>query len=324
MLLVKPHAGRRFEADQAIWGRRGPLAIDGDDRLRMRLMTNTGSSSLRVTPLGGPLGADIEGVDLSREIDAAALAAILEAWARHLVLRFRGQRLDEDKLMAFSARFGSLDRAPINTAATRLHANPFVLLVSNIVEDGRPIGSLGAYESQWHADMSYKPQPPAGSLLYAVEVPAEGGDTGFLNMQRAYETLPADLKAAIDGRVCTHDSSLNSAGELRAGHEEVTDPRRAPGAVHPLARAHPVTGRSVLYLGRRRNAYVHGLPLAESEALLDRLWAHAAAQEHAWYQRWRIGDLVLWDNFATVHRRDSFDAGSRRLMLRTQIGARAA
>jgi taurine dioxygenase len=287
-------------------------------------MTNAKSPALRVVPLGDPLGADIEGVDLSCAIDDEILAAILEAWAQHLVLRFRGQRLDEDGLMAFSARFGSLDRAPINTAATRPHANPFVLLVSNIVEDGRPIGSLGAYESQWHADMSYNPQPPAGSFLYAVEVPPSGGDTGFLNLYRAYETLPADLKAAIDGRVCTHDSSLNSAGERRAGADEVTDPRRAPGAVHPLVRAHPVTGRPVLYLGRRRNAYVHGLPLAESEALLDRLWAHAAAAEHAWYQRWRVGDLVLWDNFATVHRRDSFDPGSRRLMLRTQIGTRAA
>ena len=282
------------------------------------------TSILRVVPVEGPLGAYIEGVDLSRPLDDAAFTAILEAWARHLVLRFRGQRLDEDRLMAFSNRFGSLDRAPTNTAVTRPHANPFVLLVSNIIEDGRPIGSLGAYESQWHADMSYNPQPPVGSLLYAVEVPPDGGDTGFLNLHRAYETLPADLKSAIEGRVCTHDSSLNSAGELRAGAEAVTDPRQAPGAVHPLVRKHPVTGRSVLYLGRRRNAYIHGLPLAESEALLDALWAHAMGEENAWYQRWRVGDLVLWDNFATVHRRDSFDSGSRRLMLRTQIAARAA
>jgi taurine dioxygenase len=287
-------------------------------------MTRVESPALRVAPTGGPLGADIEGVDLSREIDEGVFAAILAAWAQHLVLRFRGQRLDEDRLMAFSSRFGSLDRAPVNTAATRLHANPFVLVVSNIVEDGRPIGSLGAYESQWHADMSYNPQPPVGSLLYAVEVPPSGGDTGFLNLERAYRTLPAELKAAVDGRVCTHDSSLNSAGERRAGAAAVTDPRQAPGAVHPLVRAHPVTGAPVLYLGRRRNAYVHGLPLAESEALLDRLWAHAMAPEHAWYQRWRVGDLVLWDNFATVHRRDSFDSASRRLMLRTQIAARTA
>jgi taurine dioxygenase len=287
-------------------------------------MASLETRTLRVVPTGGPLGADIEGVDLALEIDQGTLREILAAWARHLVLRFRGQRLDEDRLMAFSGRFGSLDRAPTNTAATRPHANPFVLLVSNIVEDGRPIGSLGAYESQWHADMSYNPQPPVGSLLYAVEVPPTGGDTGFLNLYRAYATLPADLKAAIDGRVCTHDSSLNSAGERRAGAADVTDPREAPGAVHPLVRRHPVTGKPVLYLGRRRNAYIHGLPLAESEALLDRLWAHAMAPENAWYQRWRVGDVVLWDNFATVHRRDSFDPDSRRLMLRTQIAARAA
>jgi taurine dioxygenase len=287
-------------------------------------MSAVTSPTLHVVPTDAALGADIEGVDLSRDIGADVFAQILAAWARHLVLRFRGQRLDEDLLLAFSRRFGTLDKAPINTAATREHRNPYVLIVSNVIEDGRPIGSLGAYESQWHADMSYNEQPPVGSLLYAVEVPPAGGDTGFINLNRAYETLPADLKAAIAHRVCTHDSSLNSAGERRAGYEEVTDPRSAPGAVHPLVRPHPVTGLPLLYLGRRRNAYVHGLSLQESDALLDRLWAHATAPENAWYQRWRVGDLVLWDNFATVHRRDSFDPGMRRLMLRTQIASRAA
>jgi taurine dioxygenase len=287
-------------------------------------MSAVTSPTLHVVPTDAALGADIEGVDLSRDIGADVFAQILAAWARHLVLRFRGQRLDEDLLLAFSRRFGTLDKAPINTAATREHRNPYVLIVSNVIEDGRPIGSLGAYGSQWHADMSYNEQPPVGSLLYAVEVPPAGGDTGFINLNRAYETLPADLKAAIAHRVCTHDSSLNSAGERRAGYEEVTDPRSAPGAVHPLVRPHPVTGLPLLYLGRRRNAYVHGLSLQESDALLDRLWAHATAPENAWYQRWRVGDLVLWDNFATVHRRDSFDPGMRRLMLRTQIASRAA
>lgn len=285
-------------------------------------MSGMTSPTLHVVPTGAALGADIEGVDLSRDIRADVFAQILAAWSRHLVLRFRGQRLDEDQLLAFSRRFGMLDQAPINTAATRAHKNPYVLIVSNVVEDGRPIGSLGAYESQWHADMSYNEQPPVGSLLYAVEIPPAGGNTGFINLNRAYETLPADLKAAIAGRVCTHDSSRNSAGELRGGYEEVVDPRKAPGAVHPLVRPHPVTGVRLLYLGRRRNAYVHGLSLAESDALLDRLWAHATAPENAWYQRWRVGDLVLWDNFATVHRRDSFDPNTRRLMLRTQIASR--
>jgi len=287
-------------------------------------MTMDKTTGLRVVPTGAALGADIEGVDLSQELDRNTFDQILAAWTEHLVLRFRGQRLDEDQLMAFSRRFGHLDRVPIHTPGTRPHRNPFVLIVSNIIENGQPIGALGAYESQWHADMSYNPDPPVASLLYAVEVPPTGGDTGFLNMRRAYETLPSDLKEAISGRVCTHDSSRNSAGELRAGYEEVTDPRRAPGAVHPLVRAHPVTGDPILYLGRRRNAYIHGLSLKDSEALLDRLWAHATAPDNAWYQKWRVGDVVLWDNFATVHRRDSFDPNSRRLMLRTQIATRAA
>ncbi len=102
----------------------------------------------------------------------------------------------------------------------------------------------------------------------------------------------------------------------------MTDPSKAPGARHPLVQAHPVTGRKALFLGRRRNAYIHGLPLAESEALLDRLWAHASQPENTWYQEWRVGDVVLWDNRCTIHRREGFPADSRRLMLRTQIGAR--
>ncbi|MGE4230073.1 MAG: TauD/TfdA dioxygenase family protein [Dongiaceae bacterium] len=300
-----------------------PLS-DPTHRAAAFVRTGLKTSALRIVPTGAALGADIEGLELSAGLDERAFERIRVAWSQHLVLRFRGQRLDEDGLIAFSRRFGTLDPAPINTAGTRPHRNPFVLVVSNIVEGGRSIGSLGAYESQWHADMSYNPHPPVGSLLYAVEIPPAGGDTGFINLNRAYEALPVDLKAAIASRVCTHDSSRNSAGELRAGYEEVTDPRKAPGAVHPLVRLHPVTGKPLLYLGRRRNAYIHGLPLAESEALLDSLWAHATTPENIWYQRWAVGDLVLWDNFATVHRRDSFDPNARRLMLRTQIGIRAA
>lgn len=279
---------------------------------------------LRVIPTGGALGADIEGVDLTRPLDAATVAEIEQAWMDHLVLRFRDQELDQDRLTAFSQRFGVLDKAPVRAASVREYASPYVLLVSNIVENGLAIGSLGNYEASWHIDMSYLDNPPIGSVLYAVEVPPRGGETGFGNLYRAYETLPADLKVVIEGRVCTHDASYNSAGELRQGFAAVTDPREAPGARHPLVRPHPVTGRKALFLGRRRNAYVHGLSLAESEEILDRLWAHAALPEHTWYQEWRVGDAVMWDNRCTIHRRESFDQDSRRLMLRTQIGSRAA
>jgi taurine dioxygenase len=198
-------------------------------------------------------------------------------------------------------------------------AQGWVAVISNVKKDGKAIGGLGSYESIWHTDMSYNPTPPRASLLYALECPVSGGDTGFANMYLAYETLPADLKSAIQGKVCTHDSSRNSAGELRRGFKESTDPRETPGAVHPLVRLHPVSGRPCLFLGRRRNAYVHGLSVAESEALLDRLWAHASKPEFSWYQRWRVGDLMLWDNRCTMHRRDAFDDSTRRMMHRTQI-----
>ena len=127
--------------------------------------------------------------------------------------------------------------------------------------------------------MSYNPEPPCASALYALEVPPAGGDTGFANMYVAYETLPDELRRQVDGRLCRHNSTHNSAGELRRGVREVTDPRQAPGADHPIIRTHPVTGRKALFLGRRRNAYIQGLDLADSEALLDALWAHATRAE---------------------------------------------
>ena len=284
-----------------------------------------------VRPTGAALAADIEGVDLSQPLPPATVAAIKQAWAAHLVLRFRGQRLDDDQLMRFSALFGELDLAPVIAAArvkiagedryvdSAEEGNRYVSVISNIIENGVAIGALGAYEAIWHTDMSYNPEPPMGSALYALEVPAVGGDTGFANMYLAYETLPDDLRRRVEGRLCRHDSSRNSAGELRRGYSEVSDPRQAPGADHPIIRTHPVTGRKALFLGRRRNAYIQGLDLADSEALLDALWEHASKPEFAWYQQWRVGDLVMWDNRCVLHRRDEFDPNARRLMHRTQI-----
>jgi len=286
---------------------------------------------IEVKPTGAALGADIEGVDLARELSLDAVDAIKQAWADHLVLRFRGQRLDDDQLIRFSAHFGELDWAPV-IAASRVkipgedryvesveEGRRYISVISNIVENGKAIGALGAYESVWHTDMSYNPEPPCASALYALEAPPSGGDTGFANMYFAYETMPGELRQQVEGRLCRHDSTYNSAGELRRGFSEVTDPRKAPGADHPIIRTHPVTGRRALFLGRRRNAYILGLELEESDRLLDALWAHAARPELTWYQQWRVGDLVLWDNRCVMHRRDEFDPNSRRLMHRSQI-----
>lgn len=282
----------------------------------------TASASLpRVIPTGGALGADIDHVDLSRELSSDEFAAIERAWMDHLVLRFRNQRLADEQLVKFSQRFGALDRAPVptNTDPTELPELPEVLVVSNVRVNGRPVGSLGNYESEWHTDMSYNEVCPAASILYAIEIPPAGGDTGFTSMYRAYEALPATTRARIETLSCRHDSSRNSAGELRKGSKEVTDPREAPGAIHPLVRTHPVIRRRALFLGRRRNAYIIGLPLEESEALLNELWAHATKPEFCWYQNWRVGDLIIWDNRCTMHRRDAFDAEMRRRLHRTQI-----
>src|SRR5690606_22062181 len=146
-----------------------------------------------------------------------------------------------------------------------------------------------------------------------------GGNTQFANMYHAYETLPEILKETIKSLKCVHDASRNSAGQLRKGYQDNSDPRQTVGAIHPLIRTHPVTGKKCLFLGRRRNAYIVGLGLADSEALLDELWAHATKEEFVWTQIWKLGDVILSDNRCTMHRRDSFDPNSRRLLYRTQI-----
>jgi len=283
-------------------------------------------SEVWIQPTGGALGADVHGVDLSKPVSEGAFERIAQAWNDHLVLRFSGQRIDDRMLMQFSARFGELDRVPVAAAnfdrtdsGLEKDAQDWVTVISSVVKDGKPVGGLGSYELVWHTDMSYNLLPPRASLLYALEVPSDGGNTGFLNMYTAYETLPSVLKRAVEGRTCIHDSSRNSAGELRKGFQRTLDVRCTPGAVHPLVRLHPVSKRKALFLGRRPGAYIHGLPVEESEALLDAVWAHATQHHFAWYQKWRAGDLVMWDNRCVMHRRDAFDESLRRLMHRTQI-----
>lgn len=281
------------------------------------------TTRLHIVPSGDALGADVLGIDVNQALDADTQQQLRQAWSEHLVLRFRGQRdVSLEALAAFSRHFGDLDKAPIS--ATTMGddfrwQHPEITVISNVKVDGKPVGGLGDGESVWHSDMTYNERPPKGSCLYAVEIPPAGGNTQFANMYRAYETLPVELKRAAGGLICIHDASHNSAGELRRGYAEVTDPRQTVGARHPVVRTHPVTGKPCLFLGRRRNAYLVGLPLDESESLLDALWAHAARAEFVWTQVWRLGDMIMWDNRCTMHRRDAFDPATRRLLVRTQI-----
>ncbi len=161
--------------------------------------------------------------------------------------------------------------------------------------------------------------PPKASILYALEVPPAGGNTYFCDMYRAYESLPDELKRRVEGLKLKHDGTYNSGGYLRQGVIAADDPITSPGTFHPLVCTHPETKRRMLYLGRRRNAYIEGLSLPDSESLLDQLWSYTTREELAWHNEWRVGDLVLWDNRCTMHRRDSFDASLRRIMHRTQV-----
>jgi taurine dioxygenase len=279
--------------------------------------------AITVTPTGAALGAEVGGVDL-RSLSDADFAAVYRAWLEHSVLLIRGQVLSDDDLIAFSRRFGELDFAPIQENGRRfVDGHPEIYVVSNVVENGEAIGSLGAGEAVWHTDMSYLEDPPKASMLYAIEVPPEGGNTGFTSMYRAYEALPDALKRRLSGLRVKHDGTYNSGGYVRQGVTATDDPREAPGMYHPIVCTHPETGRKGLYLGRRRNAYVEGMGLAESEALLDEVWDYATRDELTWYNRWRVGDVVLWDNRCTMHRRDPFDAATRRIMHRTQMKGEA-
>lgn len=275
--------------------------------------------SVTVTPFAEGLGADISGVDLARITDAEA-AAIKRAWIEHAVLRFRGQKLDDDAMANFSAYFGELENAPIGFKTRKYKTDrPEVTVISNIKIDGEAIGGLGDGEAEWHSDMTYIDLPPDASALYSLEVPASGGNTWFMDMYQAYEALPETMKQRLDGLTCKHDATRSSDGRLRQGYAEAYTREDLPGAVHPLVIRHPESGRKALYPGRRLNAHVMELPPGESETLLDALWQHLLAHGRTWTQHWQVGDLVMWDNRCVLHRRDSFDPASRRLMHRTQV-----
>jgi taurine dioxygenase len=277
------------------------------------------SPTIDIVPAGKALGAEAKNVDLKR-LDDATFAALLRAFHDHSVLLVQGQTLSDQDLIAFSRRFGELDWAPVQENGRRfVEGLPEIYIVSNVKQNGEPIGSLGAGEAVWHTDMSYLEAPPIASALYALEIPPVGGNTSFCSMYAIHDALAPELKHRIAGLKIKHDGTYNSGGFLRQGVTPTDDPRTSPGAIHPLVCKHPDTGREMLYLGRRRNAYLVGLELAESEALLNELWAYVERPEFAWEHVWQVGDLVIWDNRCTMHRRDPFDDSSRRIMHRTQI-----
>ena len=289
--------------------------------------------TIRVTPLSAALAADIEAGDL-RSITDGQFAEIKRAWLAHHVVRFRGQQFTNADLVAFGRRFGDFQRnnpgTPVASPARGDGkqaagssfpdpAHPQVSYVSNLRSDDTPLGILGDGEVVWHTDQSSFEITPSATILYAVEAPSGEGRTEFLNLELAYETLPEPLRRRAEGLRLKHDDTYDSGGNRRAGYEPVVDVRKAPGAIHPLVCTHPDTGNNALYLGRRPNAYIVGLSVEESEALLDELWAHTVQEQFIWRQDWLPGDVLVWDNRSVLHHRKPFDPNARRMMRRVVI-----
>jgi taurine dioxygenase len=265
-----------------------------------------------VQTLSPALGAQIVGVDLRAEIDDVCTKQMLDAWHQHLVILLRNQKLTEDDQVRFAERFGP--PAKIHTGQF-VQRHPAVMLISNIREDGKPIGALPDGEMEFHTDQCHQERPAMASLLYAIEVPSKGGNTLFANAYMAYETLPDDIKRRLEGRKALNAYDYDSAATIRG--TEV--PEGAPSYWHPAVRTHPATGRKALYVNRLMTRKLEGLPPQESEELLNYLFDHQEQPQFVYEHVWRVGDILMWDNRCTLHARTDFSPDERRLMRRVTI-----
>ncbi len=277
--------------------------------------------SLIVKPLSPALGAEIAGVDLREELSTETVAAIVDAWHQYLVILFRKQSLSEEEQLRFARHFGVLQqrgRPPeARNEVSRLKHPEITMLVSNIRENGKLIGSLADGEMHFHSDFCYVEKPAKGTFLYAVEIPSQGGDTLFLNMYKAYETLPAALKARVEGRKAVN--AYHYELPTREVNEAQLDFSANPHYAQPIIRTHPDTGRKALYVNRLMTWTVEGMDKKEGSALLDQLFAHIEQDQFIYAHKWRVGDLILWDNRCTLHARTDFSDKERRMLRRNVV-----
>jgi len=268
--------------------------------------------ALGVRPLSSALGAEILGLDLRDDIDARVFAQIRDAWHQNLVIVLRGQNMSEEDQVRFAEKFGP--PAVIHTKQF-VRNHPAVMLISNIREDGKPIGALPDGEMHFHTDQCHQERPAMASMLYALEVPRAGGNTLFANGYTAYETLPPEIKRRIDGRKALNAYDYETAATKRGTRLS----QSVPSYAHPVVRTHPPTGRKALYVNRLMTVRIEGLPAQESEDLLAMLFDHQERREFIYEHVWRVGDLVIWDNRCTLHARTDFSPDERRLMRRVTI-----
>ena len=279
--------------------------------MEMAAMLQKKPSVFTVRPLSSALGAEILGIDLRDPIDEALKQEFLDIWHRHLVILLRNQVLDEEAQVRFAAAFGEL--ASNTSGRTFSPKHPSVMLVSNIRKDGKLIGALPDGEMHFHTDQCHQAMPAKATMLYAIEVPSNGGNTLFANAYAAYETLPDEIKQRLAGRrafnAYTTDTTLRSANYDDA----------KSSYWHPAVRTHPATGRKALYVNRLMTREIEGLPRKESEAILQTLFDHQEQQQFVYEHVWRPGDILMWDNRCTLHARTDFSAGERRLLRRVTV-----
>ena len=273
-----------------------------------------------IRPLSGALGAEVFGLDLARPLSDAALARLQRAYLAHHVLVFRDQHISPAEQVSFSGRWGTLQSHVLHQFA--LAGHPEVLIVSNIVENGKPIG-LGDARVFWHSDLSYQERPSLGSFLYAQELPVDGGDTLFANQHLAWDFLPQALRELVTGRRAEHSYLKQYAALQRRSpwRPDLSEQQVAavPPVWHPIVRAHPETGREALFVSEHFTTRVEGLADEAGEALLQTLYAHSTQNRFVYRHRWKPDDLVFWDNRSVIHMATGCPPEQRRRLHRTSI-----
>ncbi len=262
---------------------------------------------------------ELLGLRLWEPLDDLTADQLRELWARHPVMVVRRQALAERELADFSALFGPLERVVRTEWASP--SIPEIGLISNLRDgQGNPIGGLGDGELQWHSDQSYMINPATGAALYAVELPPEGGTTSWVDLAAAYAGLPDRLKRLVEGRRGVFSYVKRLAGYQGVDRVLSTEAKRkTPPVLHPLVHTHPATGSKALYLDSTTTIGIEGMDDASGSALLDEIYSFATRPEFVYRHEWQVGDVVMWDNGLTMHRREPFDPMARRLMKRTTI-----
>jgi taurine dioxygenase len=271
---------------------------------------------LDIVPLTKHIGAEIRGLDLREKPDDETVKAIYQAWLDHLVIVFPGQTLEQEDLIRATTYFGALgtlDRPAKYHPPGFSRVLPGIMLISNIRENGEPIGALPDGEMMFHHDMIHKEVPSKATMLYSVEIPTHGGNTLFASGYAAYETLDPAIRQPLEGKRALHHYNYGSQQRGQGGVEAFNE------CVHPVFRTHEETGRKAVYVNRLMTVKVLDLPDAESDRLLNALFDHAEKPEFVYEHVWRKGDVLLWDNRCSSHARTDFPADQRRLMLRTTV-----